>query len=89
MYKKFHHITLSHIYSLVVNTTSFSGQSSRNVTCSDQFYFDQSSLICKPECGVWTTLSKRAAIAWEVFFFAGDAIAFVTCVGVLILAMIN
>ena len=27
------------------------------IVCSDNFYFDNSSQLCKPECGVWTHLT--------------------------------
>ena len=32
------------------NEGATSSNGSVNVTCSDQFYFDESSDVCKPEC---------------------------------------
>jgi len=29
------------------------------IECSDDFYFDNSSQVCKPECGVWTPFTPR------------------------------
>ena len=34
-----------------------------NVTCSDQFYFDKETQLCKPECGVWSLHSDATAEA--------------------------
>ena len=43
-----------------------------NITCSDQFYFDESSQVCKPECGVWTQHSRLAATQIRSLFIVGD-----------------
>ena len=29
------------------------------IECSDDFYFDNSSQVCKPECGVWTPFTPK------------------------------
>ena len=34
-----------------------SGEYMSTTICSDDFYFDNSSQLCKPECGVWTHLT--------------------------------
>ena len=43
------------------NESTMLSQPPVNITCSDQFYFDESSQVCKPECGVWTQHSHLAA----------------------------
>lgn len=40
--------------------TEFENSGEETVTeCSDDFFFDNSSQVCKPECGVWTPFSPR------------------------------
>ena len=33
-----------------------------NVSCRDGFYYDESSLLCKPKCGEWSPLSPGVYI---------------------------
>ena len=41
-----------------VNGSESSGEETV-IECSDDFYFDNSSQVCKPECGVWTHFTPR------------------------------
>ena len=60
-----------------------------NVTCSDQFFFDENSSTCKPECGIWGPFSHDKLLALRVVFIVFDAIGIVGCIAVLILTWIK
>ena len=55
-----------------------------NVTCSDQFYFDKRSMLCKPECGVWTQHSDTTAQTINAFLILGDVLGVLICTAVLV-----
>ena len=76
-------------YILVLNSFADLSSHERSMICSDQFYFDNNSLHCKPECGVWTILSKDDRILWRMIFNTADVVVFLSCVIVLTLAVIN
>lgn len=46
-----------------LNESDVSGSESSGegtvIECSDDFYFDNSTQVCKPECGVWTHFTPR------------------------------
>ena len=55
-----------------------------NVTCSKQFYFDESSMLCKPECGVWTQHSDATAQTINAFLILGDVLGVLIPTAVLV-----
>ena len=57
-----------------------------NVTCSDMFYFDQKSLICVPQCGVWTPSSRSTAVALRA---TAVAVGTVAAVCILVISCLN
>ena len=42
-----------------------------NITCREHFYFNESSQMCIPECGVWTLHSDTAEHAINTILIVG------------------
>ena len=61
----------------------------RNITCSDHFYIDQSSLLCIPECGMWSPITNTATITLDVLHIISSIIGALAGVGVLIFGCIK
>ena len=61
------HIKYLHLFLIVDKNISRNLSSYKNISCSEQFYFDKMSLTCKPECGVWNLLPSTAAVTLRVF----------------------
>ena len=57
-----------------------------NITCSDQFYFDESSEMCKPECGVWTQHSQTFSSALHFSIMVGEILSILMCASILVLS---
>ena len=83
------HIKYLHVFLIVDNNISRNLSSYKNISCSEQFYFDKMSLTCKPECGVWTLLPSIAAVTLRVFFIVINAIGLVGCIAVFVLTWVN
>ena len=60
-----------------------------NITCSDQFYLDQSFLKCNPECGVWFPYSSFTVAVIDGTFIAGNVLGVLLCTAVLITSFIK
>ena len=71
------------------NESEIKAQPSINITCSDQFYLDESSQICKPECGVWTQHSDVRANLINGIFIAGDILGVLVSTTVLVLSCVQ
>ena len=57
-----------------------------NVTCSDQFYFDKATKLCKPECGVWSLHSDTTAKAIGISRAFIDILGITICIVVLLVS---
>ena len=57
-----------------------------NVTCSDQFYFDKATQLCKPECGVWSLHSDATAEAIGISRAFIDVLGITICIVVLLVS---
>ena len=57
-----------------------------NVTCSDQFYFDETTQLCKPECGVWSQHSDSTAEAIGISYAFIDTLSITICMVVLLVS---
>lgn len=62
-------------------------QTSFNVTCSDNFYYDEESLACRPKCGEWTHFTPEMAIAMDILTIVGDVLSIVICSAILLLSV--
>ena len=60
-----------------------------NVSCSEGFFYDESSLVCKPKCGVWTPLSPEADMAILVISVTGEVASIVICSAILVLSIVQ
>ena len=57
-----------------------------NVTCSDQFYFNEATQLCKPECGVWSLHSDSTAEAIGISRAFIDVLGITICIVVLLVS---
>ena len=60
-----------------------------NVSCSEDFVYDESSLVCKPKCGVWTPLSPEANKALLVLSVIGQVASVAICSAILVLSIVQ
>ena len=60
-----------------------------NITCSDNFYLDEETSQCKPECGEWGLYSARAEAAVSALTVVSIAIGTIGGVVVLVVSCIN
>ena len=60
-----------------------------NVSCSEDFVYDKSSLVCKPKCGVWTPLSPEADKALLVLSVIGQVASVAICSAILVLSIVH
>ena len=59
------------------------------MSCSEGFFYDESSLVCKPKCGVWTPLSPEADMAIVVLYIIGEVASIVICSTILVLSIVQ
>ena len=60
-----------------------------NVSCSDGFFYDENSLLCKPKCGEWSPLSPSVYTANFVLLILGSVSSFIVCTVILVLSFIQ
>lgn len=58
-----------------------------NITCSEQFFLEESSELCKPECGVWTQHSPKRATGIHYSLIATVVLGILLCLAVLLLSL--
>jgi len=51
-----------------------SSAGNQNITCNEEFYFDGSSQMCIPECGVWTSYGKTTGSVFTIIVITADVI---------------
>ena len=54
------------------------------MSCSEGFFYDESSLVCKPKCGVWTPLSPEADMAILIISIIANVTSIAICIVILI-----
>lgn len=88
---KWHKLLSAYIIVMIIiqSADDVKTQTSFNVTCSNNFYYDEDSLICKPKCGEWTHLTAKMATAMDVLIILGDVASIVICSAILLLFIVQ
>lgn len=66
-----------------------SGKEMVNTTCSDEFFFDNNSQLCKPECGVWTHFGPSKGKVIAGFRLFASSLGMISSVLVLTLSCVQ
>ena len=63
-----------------------SGEEMLDIACSDEFFFDNSTQLCRPECGVWTHFTPSRGTLVAGFRLFGSLLGVISSLIVLILS---
>ena len=77
------------IYTAKENVSDVKAQASFNVTCSDNFYYNKDTQLCRPRCGMWTHLSTHMAITIDVLTIIGDVANIAICAAIFLLFVLQ
>lgn len=71
------------------NESDVKEQRGFNVTCSDNFYYNKNTQLCRPKCGMWTHLSTPMAITIDALTIIGDVANIVICSAIFVLFVLQ
>ena len=74
-------------FAIAENKSENQEETGINVTCSDQFYFEEKSQLCNPECGVWTQHSDARARSFDAVFIISDVFSVFICSAIIVLSL--
>lgn len=74
---------------IIENGSEGKGERNLNVTCSENFYYNNNTLLCRPQCGKWTHLSTDMAITIDTLTIIGDVANIAICAAIFLLFFIQ